>query len=241
MPFTRGEHAFRRTVWALYRWWLDLLLPPCCVVCQRVGTWLCEVCTEKIPFFEQDSCPRCGRPWRGSGLCRVCQSSTLRVNPIHSVFLFDGKVRDIVHALKYRGGIGVAEALGGRMVTAWKRDPLESSLLVPVPLFPTREAQRGYNQAALLAESLGTRLALPVSAALHRTRNTPSQTQLSREERKQNVEDAFAVNSEVDIAGKSITLIDDVATTGATLDACAVALLGAGARVVNAFTLARAP
>ncbi len=241
MRFAIERRVVKRNAWNAYRWLLDLLLPPCCVKCQRVGAWLCETCVETLTPPRQPFCPRCGRPQERWDLCAVCRTAPLRVNPIRSVFFFEGHVRDAIHALKYRGGSDIAEQLGDLMVTSWRTHDLQSDLLVPVPLFFEREARRGYNQAALLAAALGARLSLPVRLALMRTRNTQSQTQLSREERRRNVEAAFAVDPAVDLAGKRVTLIDDVATTGATLDACAVALLGSGAQTVNAFTLARAP
>ncbi|MGC9469650.1 MAG: ComF family protein [Anaerolineae bacterium] len=161
--------------------------------------------------------------------------------PIYSVFLYDGIVRDAIHALKYRGGQDVVEPLSSRMAESWHDRGLQSDLLVPVPLHESREAERGYNQSALLARALAPRVGVPSEEALlFRVRRTASQTKLSQAERWHNVRDAFACVETYDLSNLSLTLVDDVATTGATLDACAVALLDRGARVVNAFTLARA-
>jgi ComF family protein len=127
------------------------------------------------------------------------------------------------------------------MAEAWELHGMSGDLLVPVPLHPDRESQRGYNQAMLLTHALSDHLDLPAAASLlFRIRPTVSQTRLNRQARWRNVEDAFACADDCDLSGLQITLVDDVATTGATLNACAVALLAQGASSVSAFTLAHA-
>ena len=127
------------------------------------------------------------------------------------------------------------------MHEAWLTQEMRGELLVPVPLHPQREAKRGYNQAALLAVALGEEIGLPVAEqALQRVRNTASQTKLTRQERRVNVNAAFEMKTGADFQGKHVVLVDDVATTGATLEACAITLLQGGAKNVSAFTLARA-
>jgi len=225
----------------LYRLLLDLVLPPCCVVCGKVEIWLCDGCAEQISFADRPVCPRCGDAWEGPGLCPRCRTSPLRAAPITSVFLFQDAIRDAIHVLKYRGGVQVVDPLSRRMAEAWRCWGLSSDLLVPVPLFSDREARRGYNQSILLARALSTRVEVPIDETiLFRTRATASQTHLGRQERWDNVRDAFACSDARDLSGLRITLLDDVATTGATLDACAVALIAQGARAVSAFTLAHA-
>ncbi len=164
------------------------------------------------------------------------------MNPVRSTFLFEDEIRDLIHALKYRGGTSVALAVAPKMAQAWRRYGMVSDLLVPVPLHPRRETKRGYNQAYLLARALSWQVDVPVAPhALGRVRNTASQTRLDLGERRRNVAGAFTVAPGLDLTGQRITLVDDVATTGSTLDACARTLLHANARSVNAFTLARAP
>jgi len=228
--------------WGLYRQVLDIFIPPCCVVCNKVETWLCDSCAQEIPLFDAPICPRCGRPEAGGQLCRVCQRAPLHVNPVRSAFLFEGHIRDVIHALKYRGARDVARTLGRRMAEAWRFHAMQSDVLVPVPLHPSREIKRGYNQAAIIAEALGHEVRIPVvEQVLLRVRNTVSQIKLNRQERQENVGGAFACVEDAVFVGKRVTLVDDVATTGATLNACAVALQASGAKSVNAFTLARAP
>ncbi len=228
--------------WELYRQVLDIFAPPCCVVCQKVGTWLCEACAHKIPPFYAPLCPRCGRPENSQSVCRVCQKTPLNVAPIRATFLFQGAIRDIIHALKYRGARNILPPLAEPMAEAWRYHKMESDLLIPVPLHANREAERGYNQSILIARTLGSQIGIPVAeGVLTRVRNTLSQTKLNQAERKKNVSDAFAYSAATQLDGKCVTLIDDVATTGATLEACAVVLVSNGAKRVNAFTLARAP
>lgn len=225
----------------LYRALLDLVLPPCCVVCGKVETWLCDPCAERLPFVSRPSCPRCANAYDGPGVCSRCRSSPLQVAPVTSVFLFQDAVREAIYALKYHGGASVAIPLAGRMAEAWGWLGLSSDLLVPVPLHSERERQRGYNQSVVLARSLAPLVEVPLDETiLFRTRATVSQTHLGTSERWDNVRDAFACSGSRELSGLRVTLVDDVMTTGATLNACAVALRARGARSVSAFTLAHA-
>jgi ComF family protein len=231
-----------RCGWGLYRQVLDIFAPPRCVVCKKVGVWLCDDCAQRIPLFYAPLCPRCGRPENSQRLCKVCQTAPLNVAPIRATFLFEGEVRDVIHALKYRGARDILSPLAKRMAEVWQYHKMESDLLIPVPLHANREAKRGYNQSILIAKALGRQIGVQVAeGVLTRVRDTMSQTKLNREERKKNVNDAFAYNADTKLDGMRVTLIDDVATTGATLEACAVVAMSNGAKSVNAFTLARAP
>jgi ComF family protein len=148
---------------------------------------------------------------------------------------YDGPLRAIVHALKYGGRRTVARELAGLMRVAG-RDVLAGAACVsPVPLHRSRKRARGFNQALELARFLG----VPVVDALKRVRRTPSQTDLPAARRHRNVRDAFAIRRGVDVKGVCVVLVDDVSTTGATLEACARALAAAGAKEVRALTAAR--
>jgi len=242
-----------RYAWSVYRQVLDLFVPPRCVVCKHVGTWLCDRCAPQIPLFiNAPICPRCGRPENvsvggvaeGSAghLCAACRAAPLQVAPIRAAFLFKDEIRDVIHALKYRGASDILKPLAKRIAESWHYHHIQSDVLVPVPLHANREAKRGYNQAVLIAKTIGRQVGLPVaSGALVRVRDTASQTRLNRDERKHNVDAAFSCVTCTPFVGKHVTLVDDVATTGATLDACARVLLACGAQTVNAFTLARVP
>ncbi len=152
----------------------------------------------------------------------------------------------MVHALKYDAWSKVARELASQMArTSWPNDVVsERACLVPIPLAPARERERGYNQSALIAEALGERWQLPVEhRALERSRSTASQTRLTPDQRRINVAGAFRAGERAchRLDGAHIIVVDDVVTTGATLAAAAAALLDGGARIVSAVTFGRAP
>lgn len=171
----------------------------------------------------------------------MCRRDPLRINGIRSVALFDGVLREAIHRLKYRGLRSLAVPLGQMLVDYWRAHPLPVDVVVPVPLHPRRERERGYNQAVLLARefSKSTGLSL-MEEGLARVRETPPQIGLNAAERKVNVRGAFRCQRQ-ELRGKKVLLLDDVCTTGATLEACSMALWEAGARSVWGLTLARTP
>jgi ComF family protein len=153
---------------------------------------------------------------------------------------YDGCLRDIIHALKYEGRRSIAPTLGALMRSAGAELLRGADVAVPVPLHPRRERSRGFNQADDLARALG----LPVRPLLRRIRNTTSQIELPKDERQRNVRDAFALRAsggseDPPLHAAVLVLVDDVSTTGATLDACASVLKAAGAKEVRALTAAR--
>ncbi|MGQ9521776.1 MAG: ComF family protein [Anaerolineae bacterium] len=218
---------------------LNLLFPPRCVVCRRVGTWLCPECVNQLPRLSSPVCQRCGTPITHGMFCRTCREAPLRLEGIRSVAPFRGPVRSAIHYLKYRHARELADPLGELMAQYWQQNPLPAEVIVPVPLHPSRLRRRGYNQAALLAWALGRRVGLPVDEdALCRVRATASQMRLQAADRRRNVENAFHCLTDR-MGGRRVLLVDDVCTTGATLEACADALREGGARQVWALTLAR--
>jgi len=227
----------------LHRWFsalLDLLYPPHCVACGRLGDWLCDECLETIPFIKPPTGQRCGTPIGRTGLCAACQRNTSHLTGIRSVAAHAPPLLQAVHALKYEGLRALAEPLGHLLADHWQHGPLPVDVIAPVPLHDVRRRQRGYNQSVLLARAFGRRVRFPLHEdLLIRDRNTRSQVGLSREERWANVWGAFRCRSG-DAKGKRVLLLDDVMTTGATLEACAYTLLEAGAGEVWALTLTRA-
>jgi len=218
---------------------LDLILPPRCVGCRRVGEWLCSRCLDQAPFIEPPFCARCGDMVVGEGLCARCRTSPLQIERIRSVVYFEGMFRETIHWLKYRGRTALAEPLGSLMATYWMQHPMPADALVPVPLHAARLRERGYNQAGLLAREMARWTGLVVDErTLIRWRATAPQVELNAGQRRENVCGAFRC-SDGSLDGKQVLLIDDVCTTGATLEACAVALYEGGARGVQALTLAR--
>ncbi len=163
----------------------------------------------------------------------------MRLDGVRSCYIYSGPIRRALHRLKFHGQYRLARTMATWMAEGWARFAMEADILIPVPASPARQRQRGYNQAAMLARALGEHLALPVlPQALRRMRATPSQVGLARQARRANVQGAFAADPQW-VRGKRIVVVDDVCTSGATLEACAAALYQAGARSVWGFTLAR--
>ena len=219
---------------------LDLLYPPHCVACGRGGAWLCASCIAKAPVLGPCLCRHCGRPMAKEGLCADCWRGQSLLAGVRSVAPHLLPFQEAVHALKYEGLRVLAEPLGEVMAGYWRQQPLPVSVVVPVPLHKARLRQRGYNQSLLLARAFARRVGLQVQEdSLVRERNTRSQVGLSADERWANVAEAFRCPAST-LSRESVLLIDDVLTTGATLETCAAALLQAGAKEVWALTLTRA-
>lgn len=239
----RWSHADLREM-RLYRYasqLADLFFPPHCVVCGRLGAWLCRACIQSVSFLRLSACPVCGRPGvESEDHCPTCAGENPALSGMHSVSYYQPPLREAIHALKYGGVRAVAAPLGVLLAECWRRQPFAAHLIVPVPLHKARQRQRGYNQSLLLARELAGHIGLPLQEGmLLRTRNTRSQTTLTRQERQVNVRGAFHCPDRT-LTGAHILLVDDVYTTGATLEACATALLEAGVGRVYALTLTRA-
>lgn len=230
---------------------LHLFLPNTCCACRRdlpcrSSEPLCAACLQQVRPVGTLYCVRCGKPLPDGGAhCWQCRHHTgprWKCAVIRSAVVFGPQVRELIHAFKYAQQQQWTAYLAGWMNTAWNKYPdlAEAQLLIPVPLHRKKLKSRGYNQSLLLAEALARQRCLPVdSTSLQRVRNTPSQTKFGREGRLKNMSGAFTCVQPEKVKGKIVLLIDDVATTGATLEGCAQALKEAGAKKVIAYTLAR--
>ena len=217
---------------------LDLLFPPRCVVCRREGSYFCAACFASIEKINPPICQRCGRPLPFPD-CPYCKKSPMQIDGTRAVAFFEGNLRAAIHAFKYQHRTELADLFGMMLNDYLLTFPLPMDTIIAVPLHADRARARGYNQALLLAHALGARQNLPVwEDALTRTRATQSQTELDAAGRRQNVYAAFAATERV--RGARVLLIDDVCTTGATMDACGAALYARGAKSVWGLAIARA-
>ena len=229
---------------------LSLVLAPCCAACDTpldrptLGC-VCQACWASIHPLTDPLCDTCGDAlptWRVSSVtatrCARCRRLPRVISVGRSVAAYEGRLRDILHALKYQGRRSVAKPLGRLMTAAAPQILTGADFVIPVPLHFIRHYRRGFNQA----EEIARFVSLPMLRALRRRRWTATQTDLPEARRHKNVRDAFAVRRRArrTVRGATLVLIDDVSTTGATLDACARVLLEAGAKEVRALTAARA-
>lgn len=219
---------------------LDLFYPPRCGGCGQAGPVLCAACRGSVLYLQPPVCPLCGQSQETPGLCLSCVHRPLQVDGIRSVAIFDGTLRKAIHGLKYRNMRALAAPLGEMLTDYWRENVPAADVLVPVPLHVRRLRERGYNQSELLAVCIGQSLGVPVVCdVLRRSRYTLAQTRLSGAERRKNVAGAFVCAGR-GLRGKRVVLVDDVCTTGSTLEACSIALKAGGARSVWALTVARA-
>lgn len=233
---------------------LAVLLAPACAACGVLVDApsrgpICPACWSALRVISPPVCERCGDPlpsWRvisqARALCPRCRRRPSAIDRGRAVGAYEGALRDIIHALKYQGRRTIARPLGRLLKTQGRSILLGADSVVPVPLHRRRQRARGFNQAKELARALG----LPLVDALVRARPTAPQTDLPAGQRHRNVRGAFRLARRrwlpwrvADVRGHVIVLVDDVSTTGATLEACARVLKAAGAREVRALTVAR--
>lgn len=230
----------------------DVLFPPVCVHCGGLvgpGRFrhLCPRCALGIDFVKPPHCSKCGYPFAGDmeGLreCPRCRELGPAFRGGCTATLFQGPVRSLLLELKYRRGWHVQEDLGEILCrSAGALDRARGSVLVPVPLHPRKLRERGYNQSELLAKSLakGAGGGARVVSCLRRVEDTPSQTALGRRERRSNLKNAFALARGASLTpGLRHVLVDDVFTTGSTVNSCAWALRRAGCMNIEVVTLSR--
>lgn len=230
----------------------DFFFPQRCAACQVLSAkFLCRACQSSLRFIGPPLCRRCGLPFdpagKGGDLCSDCRRDTFHFDRARSVTVYESPIRECLLGFKYSNRSAWATPLGTLMADYWSSQPqfcsefpITVDAIVPIPLHRSRLKQRGFNQSELLGRQMGKLLKVPVHAgALERTRQTTPQIELTGPQRRQNVRGAFTVSKSAEIHGRAILLVDDVMTTGATLDECARVLRRHGATRVVAYTLAR--
>jgi ComF family protein len=218
---------------------VDAVLPPRCGACRMVGSWFCRSCLNRVRRLEEPMCRRCGVELEFAQKTCGCRTRLRTLSRLRSAVAYEGPIELAVQRFKYGGWRRLAGPLALLLAERLVVEGLAAHAVVAVPLHPDRLRQRGFNQAGLLARELRRRLGLvEPPGRLVRTRATPPQVGHDRLWRLENVRGAFAWRG-ADLAGRALLVVDDVATTGATLEACAVALRAAGSGPVIGVSVAR--
>jgi len=242
--WTAGRHVLTHAA----RLALDIALPTLCVSCREPvdGDGVCAACWAKLSFIERPYCPRLGIPFVYDPGPDMLSMEAIASPPAYqrarAAVRYDDVARTLVHALKYQDRTDLAPAMGRWMARAGGELLSGADMLVPVPLHWRRAWRRRYNQSGALAQIIARQSGVKVrSEVLRRVRATEQQIGLSRAQRATNVQGAFQVSQErqAEVQGRRVILIDDVLTSGATLDACARALLSARAAQVDVLVFAR--
>lgn len=230
---------------------LDVLFPPLCHVCRTFiaepgRLHICPSCRERMPGVISPLCTVCGTPFRGAGddhVCGDCNVDRPSWTAARSALLYEGACSDLIHAFKYRHRVHLRRPLA-LLAIEYLDDFVRAAgpeVIIPVPLHPRRLRSRGFNQAVLIGELFSRHWGIPLDRrALRRIRWTEPQVELPAAARSGNVKGAFAVTSPARVEGRRVLLVDDVLTTGSTLDECALVLRRGGAAGVYAATVARA-
>jgi len=228
---------------------LDALYPPHCAQCRTEttsGEHLCAACAEQAPRIEAPFCRQCSQPFDGAitgeFICHQCRERRLHFDCAVARFRSRGVVREFMHRFKYERHFYLRHPLANWLMEACEDERIATQPFdgfVPVPLHPARLREREFNQAEVLARLLAKRTGKPVMGALQRVRYTTTQTRLDRDERMENLRNAFRVRHASFVQSRHLVLVDDVFTTGSTVDECARVLRQAGAASVRVITVAR--
>ena len=205
-----------------------------------MGWRWCPECQARVPRVKSPFCEKCGIPTQNGDLCEKCKSNPPAYRVMRSWAVFDSPVQNGLHTMKYRQNIGLGESIAAQMSEFVRALEWPVEIIMPVPLGKKRLKERGYNQVGLVARPLAYRLGLNYEpGAIWKARETRSQVGLTVAQRLKNVHDAYQADPRI-VTGKSILIMDDVATTGSTISACTEALLSAGAGNIYVLTIARA-
>ena len=219
---------------------LRWLITPHCLLCGQASRLLplCAECQTLLPQLTGHLCKRCSTPIPVAGTCGACLHNPPAFNQVQAALSYHFPADHLVHLLKFQGQFGAAKALADALVA--NLDPLSKPhYLVPVPLHPKRLRERGFNQSLLIAKHLGQYFDIPILLkGIDRQKHTLPQTMLSEKVRKNNIKDAFAVN--INLSGKTVAIVDDVMTTGATANQLAQTLKDKGASAVYVWVPIRA-
>jgi ComF family protein len=228
---------------------MSLVYPPSCEACGagvEHGQYLCGLCAARAARINPPYCEVCSEPFHGAitgtFTCQNCVGRNFHFTCAVAPYRSTGVVRDFIHRFKYFREFHLRHPLAHWAAEALQDErmiELQVDALVPVPLFRARERDREFNQATELARLIAARSGIPMRDCLKRIRNTTSQLTYDRGGRMENLRNAFKMRQNADVRGLHLVLVDDVLTTGSTLDECARVLLSGGAASVRAITVAR--
>lgn len=220
---------------------LDLIYPPKCIICDNIiefgsKNFLCSDCDDLFEAIDSQRCKKCSRPINYGNFCSICNTKKFLFNKNYSLFLYDELISDLIHRFKFKNHPAIGKGLGKIMADRINFDlPEKMDYIIPVPIHKIRRRARGFNQAEILAREISKKLNLPVrNNILKRVKNTKPQWHLNSHERENNLLGAFISK---DVSGKNIILIDDIFTTGSTINKCAEVLMNAGAKCIVSLTL----
>jgi len=222
---------------------LDILMPQRikCIVCGKdVGDFeICDKCDKDLPYIIGKTCVKCGIN-SANDLCIECKDASHKFIQNFSIFVYKDIIQKLIIKFKQSGYKNIGEVLAVKMLERFKELDIPFDLIVPIPIHSNREKERGFNQSVILAQEIAKYYGRFDENVISRIKDTPHQTGLSKENRKINLDNAFKVLNKAKVKGKTILLIDDIYTTGSTLNECAECLYKSGADKVYGLCLARA-
>jgi len=219
-----------------------------CIACQAEMDHdsrysLCDKCMDRLEFIGNKSCELCGaKIFADTKICIDCMANSRIIERNYSALVYSGEIKKIVHAYKYLGHKYLSKPLGNILYDKYVEvnNEIDADIIIPVPLNINRERERGFNQVTLMLKQFEKCRDIIDDKVLVRIKDTPQQMSLAKEKRRENVEGAFEIKDESAVKGANVLLVDDIYTTGATMDECARVLYRAGANNVCSMTLCNA-
>ena len=224
---------------------LELMYPtrPKCNICDRPDSGpACNICMASLDYLEGVTCIHCGKQLNEQYMnssCPDCKTGIFYYERAFSCFEYSGMGKVLIHKLKYEGKVQLAKVIAGLMEERLKNEGLKTEVIIPVPIHEKKLEARGFNQSYIIARELGMRIGRPAIDCMERTRDTKAQYNLDKAQRHLNIIDAFSVRLSYNIDKyRSILLLDDIYTTGSTVNECCKALKNAGAKTIYVITAA---
>lgn len=250
----------QKSIFKIKTFILDLLFPKFCLGCGAEDNWLCRACEQKIVLVKTQVCPVCGKISQNGQYCAKCRFDEILVEVegrkkpkkvkrrkslqgiIVAAYFEEGPTRELIHNFKYNHILEIKDVLGAALLNGLRENQIFDSrtIITAVPLHFWRQARRGYNQAEVLADYVASHLKFEKNfKILKKIRWTNPQVKYGGKKRRKNLENAFVFNKNYKIANRTVLLVDDITTTGTTLEECAKVLRAAGARKVWGLVVAR--